>query len=132
MFTDQISNPVRRSRNIFRASGIYGILILAPQLFREKAFVLPGLPMNHPEFFYGFFIVSLAFQFVFLMISSDPVRYRPMIFAGLAEKGGYAVACILLFVHHRMAPDFFILYSVDILFLCLFAYSYIIIKPGRG
>src|ERR1700712_5647255 len=96
---------VKISRNIFRISGIYGILILTPQLFREGAFATAGVPLSHPEFFYGFFLFSLAFQLLFLIISTDPVKYRPAMLACFIEKGGHITSCVLLFLHHRLATD---------------------------
>jgi hypothetical protein len=117
---------VKISRNIFRISAVYGILILAPQLFRESAFTIAGSQLNHPEFFYGFFLVSLAFQVVFLIISTDPIRYRPIMLACFIEKAGHATSCVWLFLNNRLAKDMLIASSPDVLMLCLFIYSYII------
>jgi hypothetical protein len=33
-------------------------------------------PVNHPEFYYGFFGVTLSWQIMFLVIGSSPIRYR--------------------------------------------------------
>jgi hypothetical protein len=117
---------VKLSRNIFRVSGVYGILILCPQLFREKAFTIDGIVMNHPEFFYGFFLVSLAFQIVFLIISTDPVKYRPVMLACFIEKGGYFISCMFLFLHGRIAPVMLIASAPDALMLSLFIYSFFV------
>jgi hypothetical protein len=114
------------ARNIFRISGAYGILILAPQLFRESAFSASGAALDHPEFFYGFFLVSLAFQMIIIIISTDPLTYRPMMLAGFIEKGGHFSSCIFLFFRHRLATDMLIASSPDGLMLCLFIYCYII------
>ncbi len=117
---------VKISRNIFRLSGIYGLLILIPQLFRESSFATAGVSLNHPEFFYGFFLVSLAFQVLFLIISTDPVKYRSVMLACFIEKGGHFTSCVLLFLNNRLATDMMIASSPDALMLCLFIYSYII------
>ncbi|MFD2872043.1 hypothetical protein ACFS5N_06165 [Mucilaginibacter ximonensis] len=112
-------------RYIFLVSGIYGIIILVPQLFREQVFA----PLTHPEFYYGFFLVTLAFQFLFLLIASDPVKYRQAMLPGMIAKGGYIISCILLFVHGRLAKEMLIASSPDLLMLGLFIYSYSITLP---
>jgi hypothetical protein len=118
-----------KSRNIFRISGVYGILILVPQLFRESAFA-GGTQLTHPEFFYGFFLVSLAFQVLFLIISTDPLKYRDAMLACFLEKGGHFISCLLLFLQKRVSAEMMIASSPDALMLCLFIYSYITITPG--
>jgi|SRR5579872_615904 len=40
--------------------------------------------ITHPEYFYGFLGGALAWQFLFLVLSTDPVRYRPMILPATA------------------------------------------------
>ena len=54
---------------------------------RQDALERTGLdnppPVTHPEFYYGFVGVALAFQLVFLTIASDPLKYRPLILAGI-------------------------------------------------
>ena len=83
----------------FYAAGIYGLLVLLPQFFLEaqtSAHYPPAI--THPEFFYGFLCVTVAFQVVFLLIGSDPVRYRPlMLVSALLEKFPFAVAVALLY-----------------------------------
>ena len=54
-------------------------------------------PITHPEFFYGFLGVAIAWQVVFVMIGRDPVRYRPIMIAGVLEKVSYGLAAISLF-----------------------------------
>jgi hypothetical protein len=115
---------IRISRNIFRISGVYGILILAPQLFRERSFDTAGIHLSHPEFFYGFFLVSLAFQVLFIIISTDPLRYRSTMIACFIEKGGHFISCLWLFLHNRVSAEMFLVSSPDALMLCLFIYSY--------
>ena len=83
----------------FYAAGIYGLLVLLPQFFLEAQTSADYPPaITHPEFFYGFLCVTVAFQVVFLIIGSDPVRYRPlMLVSALLEKFPFAVAVALLY-----------------------------------
>jgi hypothetical protein len=120
---------VKIARYIFSISGIYGILILTPQLFRESAFSTNGVPLSHPEFFYGFFLLALAFQILFIIISTNPVRYRSAMLPCFIEKAGHAISCIVLFMQHRLAKEMFLVSMGDVLMLLLFIYSYVITAP---
>ena len=77
----------RLARIVFRVAGIYGILILAPQYFLEKRIGhdLPP-PITHPENYYGFIGVALAWQILYLLISGDPKRYRSIMIVGAFAK----------------------------------------------
>ncbi|MBX3011704.1 MAG: hypothetical protein KF832_09350 [Caldilineaceae bacterium] len=88
---------------VFRFAGILGILIVAPFYFSE-AQVGRDLPpaITHPEYYYGFIGVTLAWQIGFLIIGSDPLRYRPLMIAAILEKASYAIAIIWLFVLGRV------------------------------
>jgi hypothetical protein len=45
-------------------------------------------PGTHPEFYYGFVAVGLVWQFAFLLIGTDPLRFRPMMVPAMLEKFG--------------------------------------------
>ncbi|HEY8563489.1 MAG TPA: hypothetical protein VIL74_24130 [Pyrinomonadaceae bacterium] len=82
----------------FYAAGIYGLLVLLPQFFLlEKTGRDYPPAITHPEYFYGFASVAAAFQIVFLIIGSDPVRYRTLMLAALAEKFPFALIVALLY-----------------------------------
>lgn len=74
----------------FRAAALYGLVVLAP-LYLVPA---PGAAaiMAH----YGFAGVALAFQLVFWIIGGDPVRHRPLMLAGVAEKAALIVPCAVM------------------------------------
>jgi hypothetical protein len=58
------------ARRLFLLAGIYGILVLAPQYFLEAKLGQDyPPPITHPEQFYGFIGVALAWQAAFLLIS---------------------------------------------------------------
>jgi hypothetical protein len=93
----------RFSRTVFLVAGIYGIIVLAPGFFTEKVLAEKMPPaITHPEFYYGFFGVGLAWQVAFLIIARDPQRFRPMIPAAMLEKFSYAIACAVLFALGRV------------------------------
>jgi hypothetical protein len=70
---------MKLARWIFAIAGIYGILVIAPLYFAEGPIAQNDPPaITHPEFFYGFVGVTLAWQLVFLSIARNPMRYRPL------------------------------------------------------
>jgi hypothetical protein len=90
---------------IFRWAGIYGLVVLVPTLFTEIQFGRDNPPpVTHPEFYYGFAGVALAWQVAFLVIASDPPRYRPLMPAAVLEKLGFAAAVLGLLIVGRKVP----------------------------
>lgn len=71
----------------FRGAAIYGAVALVASLAAPGAIVLPQL---------AFTLTALAFQIVFWMVGGDPVRYRPLMLAGVAEKLAFGVPALLL------------------------------------
>jgi hypothetical protein len=92
------------ARYAFLIAGIYGLIVLAPQYFLEAKNGQDFPPaITHPEYYYGFVGVALAWQIVFLMISQNPARYRPlMLVAAVFEKFPFGVAAIVLFLQNRL------------------------------
>ena len=114
------------ARRVFFWSAIYGILVLLPQYFLEERLGrdFPP-PMNHPEHFYGFIGVALAWQAAFLVIARDPVRFRPIMLAGALEKFAFAIATFVLIGQGRAPGSLGFFAGIDavlgILFLVAFA-----------
>lgn len=121
------------ARYVFYAAGIYGILVLAPQYFLESKIGLDYPPaITHPEYFYGFTGVALAFQLVFLIIARDPVRYRAMIIPSIAEKFSFAAAAAVLYLQDRLPAAMLFAGLIDLAFGLLFIASYILLsKPNK-
>jgi hypothetical protein len=86
------------SARVFLGAGIYGVVALLPQYFLEEKLArdFPS-PLNHPEHFYGFIGVALAWQFVFLIIAGDVQRYRPLMLPATLEKLSFGVAALVLY-----------------------------------
>lgn len=110
---------------VFLVAGIYGLIVLLPQYFLEaKTGRDFPPPITHPEFYYGFIGVAVAWQFLFLLLSRDPGRYRAMIIPAILEKIGFAAAVIGLFLQHRVSPLMLAPTTIDLLFGLLFAAAY--------
>ena len=113
------------ARGVFLVAGIYGLLVLAPQFFLEaKIGRDTPPPITHLEYFYGFICVAVAWQVLFLVLSRDPVRYRPMMIPAMLEKIGFPIAVVVLYLQGRLAPTIFVPASADVILLILFAVSY--------
>jgi hypothetical protein len=93
----------RFSRLVFFIAGLYGIVLVAPEYFLEARYGIEHPPpIAHPEFYYGFVGLCLVFQLLFLLIASDPIRYRPIMLIGIAEKLCFVIPCVVLFMGYRI------------------------------
>ena len=91
------------SSRIFLGAGIYGIVALAPQYFLEEKLGTDfPPPLTHPEHFYGFIGVALAWQFVFLIIARDVQRYRLLMLPAILEKLSFGLAALVLHAQGRV------------------------------
>src|SRR5262249_46377979 len=82
--------------------------------------------ITHPEYYYSFFGVTLAWQFMFLVIASDPVRYRMAMLPAMVEKAGFVIAIVILFAADRVAGIWLGFASMDATWLMLFVVSYLL------
>ncbi len=113
------------ARRVFFWSGVYGILVLLPMYFLEEklGFAFPPAT-NHPEQYYAFIGVGLAWQLAFLLIASDVSRYRPLMLPAIAEKLLAAGTAIWLFMADRIEVLTLAPFLVDLVLGCLFIASY--------
>ena len=116
---------MRFAKIVFLVAGIHGLLILSPLYFLENRVGRETPPaITHPEYFYGFVGVALAWQVLFLVLSTDPVRYRAMIFPCILEKVTWGTALIVLFLQGRLPLSAFAIGSPDWIFAFLFLAAY--------
>ncbi len=109
----------------FLVGGTLGLLALLPQYFLESKVGIDTPPaITHPEFFYGFLGVAIAFQIAFLIIASDPVKYRLMILPSIVEKFSFGIAVMVLFLTGRAAGQIVIAGSLDLILGLLFIVSW--------
>jgi hypothetical protein len=94
--------PMRLARWIFLIAGIYGVLVIAPLYFLEEQIGRDSPPaITHPEIYYLFVGVTLAWQIAFLVISTNPVRLRSIMLPAILEKAS-AIAVLVLFAQGRV------------------------------
>lgn len=109
------------ARKVFLAAGIYGLLILLPQYFLEQKVGRDFPPaITHPEFYYGFLGVAVAWQVAFLVIAHDPVRYRMMMLPGALEKAGFGFAVLALYLQQRVPAALLSFALLDLVLGALF------------
>lgn len=113
------------AKRVFLIAGIWGLLVLLPMYFLEEknGRDFPP-PINHPEFYYGFIGVAVAWQVLFLILSKDPVRYRSMIIPAIIEKFSFGFAVFCLHLQHRVAMAIVFAGFIDLILGALFALSY--------
>ena len=119
---------MRFARFVFIGAGVWGIAVLTPfywLLDVTGRHYTP--PTEYPHFFCGFILVAMAWQIAFLLIGSNPVRFRPLMIPSALEKLGYVVTLVVLYSQSRISaadaqaavPDGLL----GILFLVAFATS---------
>ena len=111
---------------VFTAAGIWGIAILTPLYGMYDAIgTRYPPPLSHPDFYYGFIAVGLAWQVAFLVIGRDPVRFRPMMIPAMIEKFGYMLTLGVLYAQGRVEITQVAIVSPDLVWGILFVASHI-------
>ena len=92
------------ARIVFIVAGIWGIVVLTPFYWLVD---VTGRrydpPTAYPHFFYGFLAVALAWQIAFLVIGSNPARFRALMIPAILEKVSYVATLGVLFGQGRIA-----------------------------
>lgn len=109
---------------VFTLADIYGLAVMTPMLFLEPAMIAAGQPLSHPESYYGFVGITLAFQVVFLTIGRDPARFRPIMLAAVLEKISFPAAVWPLFLMGRTPGVVVVFATIDLMLGVLFLLSW--------
>jgi hypothetical protein len=121
------------ARRVFQVAGIYGLIVMLPQYFLEQRIGRDAPPaITHPEYFYGFIGVVVAWQLCFLAIARDPVRLRPIMPAAIVEKLVFAVPAAVLYAQGRLAATVLPFAAIDLVLGTLFYLSYRRTAPARA
>lgn len=120
------------AKQVFLGAGIYGLIVLLPQYALEEKIGRDYPPaITHPEFFYGFIGVAVAWQIVFLILATDPVKYRPMMIPAIVEKGSFGIPAIVLFLGGRLSLPMLGAGLIDLLLGILFLVAFVLTSPAR-
>ena len=116
---------------VFLVAGVYGLIVMLPLYFMEAQ---TGRdyppPITHPEYYYGFIGLAVVWQIVFLIISRDPVRYRPLMIVAILEKACFAIPAVILLLQHRIPRLIFGFAMVDAFLGVLFLIAYLKTRPS--
>src|SRR5262245_2528189 len=89
---------MRFARIVFVGAGVWGIAVLTPLYWLVD---ITGRryppPADYPHFFYGFFSVAMAWQIAFVIIGSNPMRFRPLMLPSVIEKLGHVITLAVLY-----------------------------------
>ena len=117
---------IKFARRLFLGTGLYGLAVIVPLFFMEPLIGQLDPPaITHAEFYYGFVFTALAWQIVYLMMSRDPIRFRPMLLPAITSKAGFALSTFILCAQGRLAARNLVLPSIDLLMAVLFAWAFV-------
>jgi hypothetical protein len=113
------------ARYTFLIAGIYGLLVMLPHYFAAETMGRDYPPtITHVEYFYGFVGIAVVFQIVFLIIATDPVKYRLMIIASILEKFSFGIPALVLHLQGKLPVPLFIGGMIDLFLATLFIINY--------
>jgi hypothetical protein len=127
------------AKRVYLIAAIYGLIVLVPQYFMEGKNGRDFPPaITHAEYYYGFIGVAVAWQFAFLVIASDPVRYRPLMIPSIVEKASFGVPAMFLYAQGRLHQQMLGAGILDMILGVLFVTAYVrtpsgsmLTDPGR-
>lgn len=116
---------MRFAKYTFLIAGVYGLLALLPMYLMESRYGVDNPPaVSHPEFYYGFIGVAVAFQLVFIVISRDPIKYKSLILPSIVEKFSFVIAIVALIAAGRVTGQVVIGAAIDAILGTLFTIAY--------
>jgi hypothetical protein len=118
------------AKNVFLVAGIWGVVVMSSMYFLSDTINrrYPP-PVTHPDFYYGFVSITFAWQIVFIVISTDPLRYRPIMAAALVEKFGYIATLGVLYAKDQIQFGQFAVIVPDCILGILFIIAFL--KTGE-
>lgn len=117
----------------FRIAGMIGLLQILPLYFYESQIAQEMPPaITHPEYYYGFVGVTLAWQILFLVLSSDPLRYRPLMPVAVLEKASFVIAAFWLFAQGRLPNTILFFAMLDLLYGLFFVAAYVATRQAKA
>jgi hypothetical protein len=124
---------MRFAKISFAIAGWWGIAQITPLFFLLNEVGRRSPPfVTHPEFYFGFLVVTLAWQIAFLGISRNPARYRLLMVPAVIEKFGFALTYLLLYLHHTLSARDASWATIDFLLGVAFVISYLRCKSTEA
>ena len=130
--SDPDERAMQFARTVFTCAGIWGLAVLTPLYF---SFDLVGRfyppAITHPDFFYGFIGVAIAWQIGFLLIGRDPAGLHMMMIPAILEKFGYVVTLSILYAQDSLRLGQFVVAVPDFVLGLLFVIAFLQIEAAR-
>ena len=116
---------------VFGLAGVWGVLVFTPLYFLFDYIGRREPPaLTHPQFYFGFVGLGLAWQAAFLVMAWDPRRFRPMMIPAVLEKWGYAATVIVLALEGRVSTQQLVTAMPDALWGLLFFIAFVKAKTA--
>ncbi|HYL10191.1 MAG TPA: hypothetical protein VEU31_05585 [Candidatus Acidoferrales bacterium] len=116
---------------VFWVAGIWGVLVITPLYFLFDTIGRNDPPaITHPGFFYGFVGAALVWQIAYMLIATDPGRFRPLMIVAVLAKFSYGLPVVVLVLQKRMHTTDLVFGGTDLLLGVLFAVAYVM-TPKR-
>jgi hypothetical protein len=113
------------TRIVYGLAATYGFISLVPLYFLLDKICRDAPPaISHPEFYYGFVGVALLCQLIYVLIATDPLRYRAIMPIAVLEKFVYTVPVLILYSFGKVHPNIMRPSLVDPIFGILFIVAY--------
>jgi hypothetical protein len=126
---------VKFAKYVFIGAGVWGIAVLTPFYWLvDVTGRRYAPPTEYPHFFYGFFAITMAWQFAFLVIGSNPIRFRALMVPSMFEKFSYVVTLVILYNQARISVADFQAAIPDVLLGILFVVAFVktrVSKPSK-
>ena len=106
----------------FWIAGIYGLAATLP-------LYLGTPPVGGPLWYYGFAGAAAATQLLYLLIATDPARFRPAIPVGIASKLSFAIPALALFARGATGRPILLAAVIDLALAGFFAAAFV--RLGR-
>lgn len=121
------------ARRVFTVAWVYGLVSLVPMYLFEDL-VMQRMPpaLAHPEFYYGFVGVALAWQLLFVLIAQDPARLRPAMLPAIVEKLTWGIAVPVLVLQGRTSTLFLPAAGIDLVLAVLFLAAWVKVGADPG
>ena len=117
---------------VFWVAAVWGILVIAPLYFLYDTIGRQDPPpITHPGFYYGFAGCALAWQFGFIVIARDPIRFRSMMLPSIIEKFSFGASQAVLYLQHRQHASDLALGGIDTFLGVLFLLAFFLTSAAQ-
>lgn len=123
---------MRFARIVFTCAGVWGLVVLLPLYFSlDLIGKLYPPAITHPDFFFGFIGVGIAWQIAFLLIGRDPVGLQAMMGPAIVEKFIYVFSLTALYGNGSLRFGQFVVAVPDFVLGMLFVIAFFRVQAAR-